>query len=97
MSAIELFVWYRCPPEQAAHVLRAAAGLLARAARECGVQGRLLAREDAECTWMEHYVLEGGSERLAQLLDCMQQHWPADLPQRHPERFQPQAAHVAAP
>ena len=97
MSAIELFVWYRCPPDQAARVLSAAAGLLARVAHDCGVRGRLLAREDAECTWMEHYALDGGAERLAQVLDCMRQHWPADLPRRHAERFRPQAADATAP
>lgn len=89
MSGVELFVWYRCPAEQAALVGRAAASLLARVARDCGVQGRLLQRQEGECTWMEHYALEADPARLQGLLASMEQGWAPGLPSRHLESFQP--------
>jgi len=95
VNGIELFVWYRCPAEQAARVATAAERVLARVAHDCGVHGRLLQRLDAECTWMEHYALADGADRLPQLLHCMQDVWPADLPARHLERFQASAPTAA--
>jgi hypothetical protein len=38
---------------------------------------------------MEHYALDTDARGLQQVLDSMERAWPAGLPSRHLERFQP--------
>lgn len=94
--ATEVFVWYRCPPAEAAAVQAAARALLAGVAQASGVQGRLLQRQEADLTCMEHYAPGNDGARLARLLDCLAAGWPAPLPTRHLECFDVDAPDGAA-
>ena len=86
---LELFVWYRADTDEAARITAAAQGLIARIAARCGVQGRLLQRDDAASTWMEHYRTDGAAETVAALRAEMRDGWASDLPERHVEAFAP--------
>ena len=88
-SPRELFVWYRSDTDDVARVATAAHGLIARIAARCGVQGRLLQREDAASTWMEHYCTDGTPATIAALRAEMLAGWAGDLPERHVEMFAP--------
>lgn len=87
MSARELFVWYRCPAAQAEAVEAAARRLLRKVAHEFGLNGRLLLRKEADCTWMEHYAGIPAAVTLPAVLACMQAAWSPALPARHAEPF----------
>ena len=84
---VELFVWYRATPEWSHRVVTAARQVLARAARDHGVTGRLLQRADAEYTWMEHYPLDRADDALVLEFARGLGAWEAGLPPRHAERF----------
>jgi len=84
---LELFVWYRSPPELADRVRQAAQQVLEQAARQYGVQGRLLQRTDAGHTWMEHYPLATHDDDMLRALAAGAGAWAAGLPPRHGEHF----------
>ena len=92
----ELFVWYRSTEASAPALLQAGREILAGVQRRCGVQGRLLARQDALHTWMEHYQAADGAqaEQLALALAASVAEVATAcsaaggaLPERHTEAF----------
>ena len=84
---LELFVWYRSPPELGARVQSAAHQVLAATARQYGIHGRLLQRADAADTWMEHYPLAGHDATVMEAIVAGLGVWAPGLPARHGEPF----------
>lgn len=89
---LNYYIYYRVAPSEAARARAVVDAVHSALARDTGIQGRLLRRDDDATTWMEIYEgvadrlrFEAGLERLLaqnNFVDCL-----AAEAGRHTERF----------